>query len=105
MKLDRNKTGDGTGKYALVRLRKVYSENAQAHVARALDELRVGGVVDMGQPGDDDEFFVIKLKDRYAAQALFAYAAAARPDDPEYADEIVELARRATRHPGSKKPD
>jgi hypothetical protein len=101
MKLDR--TATGVNKYAVVRLRKIATATPQD--AKVFDQLILGGYVDLGNPGDDDEFFVIKLKDRYAPQALFAYAAAARVDDPEYADEIVELARRAMRHPHSKKPD
>jgi hypothetical protein len=99
MKLDRN---NGRGKYAVVRLRGMQA-GSDAHAR--LRELTAGGFVEFGNPGDDDEFFVLKLKDRYAAQALFAYAAAARADDPEYADDVVELARRAARHPNSKKPD
>lgn len=101
MKLDRNKDGAG-GKYAVVRLREVpHDGEARAH----LDALVTGGFVEMGSVGDADEFFVVKLKDRYAAAALVAYAEAAASDDPEYAIEVLELAARAMAHPNRKTPD
>ena len=40
-----------------------------------------------------------------APAALAAYAGAAMADDPEYAAEVLEMARRAAKHPGRKKPD
>lgn len=99
MKLDRNKDG-AAGKYALVRLRDLTPD---ARVS--LDALMRGGFVDMAKPGDKDEFFAIKLKDRFAAAALYAYAMAAEADDPEYAADVRELAARAAMHPQSKRPD
>jgi hypothetical protein len=58
---------------------------------------------DLGGP---DEHFVLMLKDRYAHEALLAYAIAAHQDDPEYADEVHQLAMRAGRyHPLCKRPD
>jgi hypothetical protein len=103
MRLDRT-AGNGTGKYAVVRLRKVdAAANDEAHAS--LNRLAVGGFVEFGRPGDDEEFFVIKLKDRYAESALRAYAMAAFEDDPEYAEDIMGLARRAATHPQRKKPD
>ena len=48
---------------------------------------------------------MLKLKDLYAPAALAAYAGAAMADDPEYAAEVLEMARRAAKHPGRKKPD
>lgn len=57
MKLDRNINPDGKGKYALLNLRK--------------------NTIEWGnEPGN--QFFVIKLKDRFAAPALKAYADAVR---------------------------
>lgn len=102
MKLERHVGDQARGKYAVVRLRDIEPKTV---AAQALARLTVGGHVEFGNPGDADEFFVIKLKDEYAPAALFAYAAAARVDDSEYADEIVELAKRAQRHPGRKRPD
>lgn len=89
MKLDRNVNPDGRGKYALINLRK--------------------NTVEWGS--DEDQFFVIKYKDRFAAMALFAYADAVQkqvaawmdagkvPDTcrelSEYATEIYREAERA----------
>jgi len=57
-------------------------------------------------PGDPDECFVLVLKDEYAHAALMAYSKAAIADDPEYADQVHELAMRAGRyHALCKKPD
>ena len=49
-------------------------------------------MLEWGEVGGPNEFFLIKLKDKYASQALFAYAAAARDDDAEWAGEVDELA-------------
>jgi hypothetical protein len=103
MKLDRN-DGARRGKYAVVRLRDI-NATADSTAAQHLENLRVGGFVEYGMPGDEDEFFVIKLKDKYAGAALHAYAAAAYGDDREYANEVNELANRADNHPSRKKPD
>jgi hypothetical protein len=101
MKLDRN-TAKGGGKYAVVRLREMPHEgDARAH----LEALITGGFVEMGSVGDEDEFFVVKLKDRFAAAALMAYAEAAAAVDPEYAVEVLELAARAVAHPNRRVPD
>jgi hypothetical protein len=102
MKLERHAGDQARGKYAVVRLRDI---NRKTPAAEALHSLTVGGHVEFGNPGDEDEFLVIKLKDIYAPAALAAYAGAAMADDPEYAADILELARRAAAHPSRKKPD
>jgi hypothetical protein len=102
MKLERHAGDQARGKYAVVRLRDIKRKTDEAE---ALQRLTVGGHVEFGNPGDEDEFFVVKLKDVYAPAALAAYAGAAMADDPEYAGEVMELALRAARHPGRKKPD
>lgn len=104
MKLDRNNPEHGgRNKYAVIRLRDVAeSEGAAAH----LEALAAMGCLDWGYPGESDEFFVIKLKDKYASLALAAYANAARGDDDEYAEEVSALALRAgPLSPYCKKPD
>lgn len=75
MALDRNVNKDGRGKYALINLR-----------------------TNQVQWGGDDQFFVIKYKDRFASAALQAYAQAVSNfamslphDDPQYA-ELTEYA-------------
>lgn len=76
MRLLRNVTADGKGKYAIINWRK--------------------NTVEFGLPNTEEEFFVIKLKDRFALPALLAYAKAVREDgDYEYAADIIALANRA----------
>src|SRR5688572_6751208 len=99
MKLDRS---TGAGKYALIRLRKVEPESEAWFLLCRLHDL---GVLDWSDEGGDEEFFAIKLKDRYAFPALVGYAQAAVLDDPEYAREVLEVAMRASRHPLKKNPD
>jgi len=85
MRLERNENNDGKGKYAIINLRT--------------------NVVEHGRVGDPDEFFVIKLRDKHAKPALIAYAESIREDDPEFADDVMELASRAgIDSPHHKKP-
>lgn len=107
MRLDRNDNAKGVGKYALINLRRYRALPAdqlkEAHLLLGrLDQL---GVIDNGARGSDDEFFVIKLKDKYAEPALVAYANAAVDDDKEWAEQVLALAARAEFHPSKKKPD
>lgn len=107
MRLDRNADQSGVGKYALINLRRyraLPADKAQeAHeLLGKLDRL---GIIDTGARGAADEFFVIKLKDKYAAAALTAYANAAVDDDKEWASQVLALATRAEHHPGKKTPD
>lgn len=106
MKLDRNINQDGRGKYALIKLRET-SLNA-SHKALAIAESKMLVVepyaVDFGD-SEDTDFFVIRLKDKYAAPALHAYGESAMRDDPEYGREIIELWRIASRHQAKQKPD
>lgn len=76
MKLQRNVGNDGRGKYAIVKLRKIAPGDDETRAR--LDALTSGGFVEFGNVGDTDEFFVVKLKDVYAADALRAYAQACR---------------------------
>ena len=115
MKLDRNIAG--RGKYALLRLRRLAQIEAwDGGDGEALDRqaaldavalLERAGVIDWGYPNTDSEFFVIRLKDKFAARALAAYAADAREGgDVEYARDVAELALRAGGNsPWCKKPD
>lgn len=99
MKLDRN-LGIGRGKYALIKLRQepiigVTADNKGVVVAR--------DAIDYGDSAESD-FFVIRLKDKYAARALRSYAYAAHNDDPEYAAEVLALAVAAENHPSKQMP-
>ena len=110
MKLDRNVNADGRGKYALLKLRRaVLYEPAETFrvtpVLKAIELLEREEILDWGA-GPDEEFFVIRLKDRFAAAALNAYADAASAADPEWADEVRSLAARAgPNSPFCKMPD
>jgi hypothetical protein len=85
MKLDRNVNDDGKGKYSLINNRTGETQHGDT---------------------PEDEFFVIKLKDKYAQAALVSYANAAAQDDTEYANEVMEMATRSgPAHPLCKMPD
>jgi len=103
MQLDRNISADGKCKYALVKLRKVKALKSQ-EVAHALSVLENRGILDYASEGDS-ECFVIRLKDKYAAPTLAAYAMGAMDDDAQYAEEVLQLARKAAAHPNKKRPD
>lgn len=104
MKLDRNVNSDGKGKYALVRLRGIEFGSEAHDLLRKLHDL---GHVDFGVVGQPDEFFVIKLRDRYADSAIRGYSdavmkQAGKIDDPvesmdlaQYALQVQSLERRA----------
>lgn len=105
MRLDRNFKPNRVGKYALLKLRNMSDKTPNLDVDAALRTLDEHGILDWGNT-DETEFFVIRLKDKYAAAALAGYASKAREDDPEYAYDIAELADRAgENHPNCKKPD
>jgi hypothetical protein len=96
MKLDRNINPDGRGKYDLVKMRRLAELEAKKDYSAttSVEALAMQGVVDYGNTAATD-FFVIRLKDKYAAPALAAYALAAYRDDPEYAGEVLKLAKLA----------
>lgn len=105
MKLDRNINGNGRGKYALLKLRMLddYTEQSAfgqlaKPIADAIKTLEEAGILDWGVPETEAEFFVVRLRDRYAHTALFNYAQHAERDgQKEYAADIYGLARRAGR--------
>ena len=114
MKLDRNVNANGRGKYALLKLRKLdeftdpagpFQKVAEPIVA-AIKTLDDAGILDWGVQGTEAEFMVIRLKDKYAKEALWAYGNEADKDDHEYAAEIFEMAYRSgSNSPFCKKPD
>lgn len=113
MKLDRNINTDGLGKYALLKLRELAKfettdtfHRYPADIESALRLLEANGILDWGILGTESEFMLIRLKDRYAQQALHAYANAAEPSDPEWAAEVREMANRSgPNSPWCKRPD
>lgn len=113
MKLDRNSNSGGRGKYALLKLRKFDEFTEQGAfgkvakpIADAINVLEKAGILDWGIEGSESEFFVMRLKDKYAGRALYQYAINAYPDNYEYAAEVMALSKRAgTNSPFCKKPD
>ena len=110
MKLDRNNPNSrGRGKYALINLRKLAAiEDMDLHsgLCSAIVYLQKEGILEWGEVGSPDEFFVIKLKDYFADGALLAYAAQAATADLEWSAEIRKLALRSgPHHPLCKMPD
>ena len=114
MKLDRNINANQRGKYALLKLRVLddfikiddpFQDVAQP-IADAIATLEKAGILDWGNTSET-EFFVMRLKDRYARVALHAYADEAHRDGQlEYAAEVTELALRSGVHsPFCKRPD
>lgn len=99
MKLDRNNSPDGKGKYALIKLRNFPSEKwAQDEIKLALKLLATHGMLDYGDLGTDSEFMVMRLKDKYALKGLQGYYKAVTEDEPadlEYAQEILDMTKRA----------
>lgn len=85
MRLDRY-SGEAGGKFSIIENRK-------------------GRIIHIGDPEDD--FFVLKLKDRNTKPALLAYAAAAEASgDAELAADVRRLAAGAgVDHPHGKQPD
>ncbi len=105
MQLDRNLNPTGKGKYALIKLR--VAEPKVRIVPNPIEPIMAeveSRAIDFGDT-PETEFFVIRLKDKYAYPALRAYALAAMIDDEEYANEIMKLAHAADMHPSKRKPD
>jgi len=112
MKLDRNiPSNRGRGKYAVIKMRaltQIVKDNGRLPPAiyDALQVLEGVGVLDYGVVGTPDEFFLIRLKDRFAQKALIAYANEAESFDKEYALEVTAMADRAgLSNPFCKLPD
>jgi Fe2+ or Zn2+ uptake regulation protein len=113
MKLDRNRTGEGRGKYGLLKTRRLEAIRNEAPpvlvktINSALALLEAQGLIDWGDTVDS-EFFVLRLKDQHAGHALSAYAHDVYDTggDVEYAQEVHALACKAGRaHPNHKRPD
>jgi len=109
MKLDRNipeNRKQGKGKYLLINCRKMDKAPAKTLVKMKEYYLIPVEAVEGGAPGEIDEFFLIKLRDRHALPALEAYSESIKPIDPEFAEEISQLAARSGRFsPFCKDPD
>lgn len=115
MKLDRNLNPDGSGKYALLKMRQL-RENQDPRVYEAWHVLNDAGIIHWGDEGPGEQFFVLKYKDRFTHFALRSYAnhveayamilpaSDRRGDLVEYAQEIHHEAEEATQY-GQRIPD
>lgn len=107
MRLDRT-LRNGAGKYALIKVRAITAcDQKDRHaIDEALALLDRLGILDLGD-APETEFFVIRLKDKYAGGALFTYAGYALSDgEIEYGQDVMSLAKRAgSNSPLCKKPD
>jgi len=120
MKLDRNINPDGKGRYALIHLRKCTPTIEESGL---LGKILIcdAEAVSFGNPNGDtpgEQFFVLKYKDKFASEALNAYAGSVRNEAwrlrgldqideaeqlEEFASEVEEEARKA-RALGHKTP-
>jgi hypothetical protein len=95
MRLDRNEKG--RNKYAIVPLRRLEDRSLgpkeQALAEACIQVLQSLKLISFGDGSSD--FFVIKLRDRYAHHALRAYGNAAMESDKQYASEVLALADEA----------
>ena len=108
MRMDRNINANGTGKYAIVSMRRLRALTGppKQQAKAMLDGLDAMGLIEWGAVGEEDEFFLIKLKDRHARAALLAYEKSIEPTDPEFALEVATMAARAGKlSPFCKEPD
>jgi hypothetical protein len=107
MRLDRNSNPDGKGKYALIKLRNLTPFAFGRIVAGLVNRSEAIPVapdaVDLGDT-PDSEFFVIRLKDKYAANALQAYAVSCSKDDPEFSRDVRQLAMKARQFQNKQSP-
>lgn len=107
MKLDRNNPTYGRGKYALIPLRKTKAtrEDLKALTFTHPEDGATTVPVQFGDTSAQNEFFVIKLQDKNAPDALRAYAMAAEKNgDAELAQQVLELAIKS-RSLNQKMPD
>lgn len=123
MKLDRNKNENGTGKYALVNLRKLTPvlekgsktgelTDDEAAAVKSFSTLLRLGYITLGNETPGDQFFVMKYKDKFTAPALHAYAIQAEAEAiithsselKEFAQEMFIEAKNAEKL-GKKIPD
>lgn len=108
MRLQRNIAGHN--RFVVIDMQKLGRfADTKAEVLTALEEAsdeEFSAAVQLGAPGDPDEHFVLKLKDRNAQAALLAYAESAAQDDPALARDVRQLASQAgPAHPHCKQPD
>ena len=110
MKLLRNiPERKGRCKYALIRLDKLGLSDAEiglltpsnlaiflaSTLKHPAGPALINELIEFGEPGSENEFFAIKLKDISAEAALNAYALKACETDRELAESVAELVLRS----------
>lgn len=106
MRLDGMTPPLGRGKFALIKLRELTRPRditSQTKISAALALLAEEGILDYGD--GLDAFFVMRLRDKWAAPALDRYALECCIEDPEFSNDINGLADRAYAHPQRRTPD
>lgn len=109
MRLDRNLNKQG--KYILIKARELEKHTGspafgETNVVAAMRVLHDAGLLVTSELGSPDEFFVIKLRDQFAEQALISYAQGAYDYDKEYSKDVLEMSERSGLHsPYCKLPD
>ena len=96
MRLVRDDTIYGTGKYAVINLQKL-PVGSQITIIGP-DGKDLSNLINFGKVGSGDEFFVVMLKDICAEAALLAYADYAKQYDAEYADSVTCMSMRSGQH-------
>lgn len=76
MRLDRNLNPGGVGKYSVI-------------------DNRTGKIVENSGIGEENEFFVVMLKDIHSLPAIAAYASSASKIDDEFGNEVRNMCSRA----------
>lgn len=119
MELIRNTEGGAKNKYALLDARRIAEMRADGTMDPVLDaaiaKLDAAGLINWGEKGSKNEFFVMMLKDRFSHGGLLGYGKAVvresstPPGNEElfhYGADIFDLAKRAgPHHPDCKTPD
>ncbi len=107
MRLIRKTTPDGKCKYAAIRHDRMHllPQGVKPFINHALEVLSDYGLLEDPAIGDAEEFFLIKLKDINAADALTTYAYRAKFTDPELAQDVEALVIRSIHHRDKKQPD
>jgi len=104
----------GLCKYALIRLDKMSAQ--QIKNIRSADDrneeivnvlINHPELIEIGEPGAEEEFFCVKLKDQNTFSALHRYADNAfQQEDADLANDVRELANRSSHHnKWCKRPD
>lgn len=116
MKLDRNLNPDRIGKYALVNMRRLnpllkdfdnFIDKETGNIVRRiilpdeLDDINAfryllrRGIISLGNESPNEQFFVLKYKDKFTGPALYSYSDACYSEAQKLdSDDLREFARQ-----------